>query len=188
MRTVVKKKRNQIKGIQRSAIHKNAAWRLALQGPLIKFTDQKKEKFCEEYARTGRKKESAQKVGVSLKTVLEHEKIDPEFVHLVDEAKAAYKDKVHKVVEKVALEGVDEPIMGGRYKDKVVATKKVFATNILAMEMRKTDAAYRNDNKVDVTVNTGVIVVPANTSQEDWLKQHGKQPATIDHDTQQPEK
>jgi hypothetical protein len=69
---------------------------------------------------------------------------------------------------------VKAPVPKGAYKDAVVATKKVYDSRLLALEMKRLDAGYRDGPQVDVNVNTGVLVAPAEISPEDWIARETK--------------
>ena len=146
-----------------------ATWRQELQAARVKFDDTQKQKFLKKFAETGRLFEAARAADVTPNTIRNHLGYDPDFAESYENAKLRYReDVVHKTVHKVAIEGVLEPIIGGRFKDEVVAHKRVYATNILAMEMKRVDPSYRDRTEIDVTVKRGVLVMPAKMSEEDW--------------------
>ena len=151
-----------------------SGWRKDIAEDRIQFTDDKKEGFCKAYANCGRMYQAAKKVGVTYECVRSHLKIDLEFQTLFEEARQAYADKVHQTVELVAIEGVDKPIVGGRNKDRIITYEKVFATNILAMEMKRTNPEYREKSEVDVNVQGGVLLIPAPMTQEAWIEKFAK--------------
>lgn len=151
-----------------------SAWRKHLRTEKIKFTDGLKEVFLRKLAQTGRKYQAAAAAGVTLRCAQYHEKNDPEFAAGIEEALAEYRDWVVEQGCKLAFEGVEEPIIGGKFKDRVVATKRVFATNLAAMEMRRVEPGYRDRAEVDLNVKGGVLIAPAGKSPEDWEQQFAK--------------
>ncbi len=137
----------------------------------LKFDKDLKRRFLYKFARTGRIQHSAAAVGVTSQTVANHRKSDPEFEEAFQEALAHYRDCIQEAVYKLAVEGIKEPIMGGQFKDEVVAHRTIYATNLLAMEAKRVNPEYRENNSVNVNVNAGVLVVPANMSVEEWEQQ-----------------
>lgn len=148
-----------------------SSWRRRMQESRLKFDDRAKEIFLEKYAECGLMYVSARAAGVTTQTVRGHIENDPVFADAFEEAKAAYRDIVMAHAYKLSIEGVDEPIIGGQWKDEVVAYKKVYATNILAMEMRRVNPDYKDRADVNLSGNVGgVLVVPARLSVEEWTK------------------
>lgn len=146
-------------------------WRQKLQASKIKFDDLKKAIYLNHLRKYGRKMQACRAAGVSLDTVNDHLNNDPEFLKAREEALAEYADVVQQLAWKL-MNGVAKPIVGGKFKDEVVATEMVHATNLLAMEMRKTDPAYKERSEVDVNnKGGGVLVVPAGISPEEFVRQ-----------------
>lgn len=149
-----------------------SSWREKLQSSKIKFDDRQKLVYCEFLAETGRKTHAAMAAAVCEQTVANHLKNDPEFADMVQRALGQYRDTILGHAYKLSVEGVDEPIVGGKDKDEVVAYKKVYATNILAMEMRKVDPSYKDRAEVDVNMKGGVLVTPAQMSPDEWASKY----------------
>lgn len=136
----------------------------------IKFDDLAKRQFLQAYATNSLLSVAADFAGVAVRTVQAHAKIDPEFAEAMEEAKLRYRDRVIGVAQRLMLEGYDEPIVGGKNRDEIVAYKKNYATNLLAMEMKKVDDGYRDKQDLHVTGGGGgVLVVPGEQSVEDWI-------------------
>ena len=150
-------------------------WRKFYTTEGTNFDDIQKLLFLNLIKIKGRKFEAAQAAGVTYNTVKKHMLNDPEFNEAVLLARGLYADRVKRTVEKIALDGIDEPIIGGINRDKVVATKKVYATNVLIQEMKRTDSDYKDTKSIDVTVKAGVLVVPGGMTMEEWERIHGKQ-------------
>lgn len=153
---------------------KLANWRTEIQASRLKFDDDAKARFLEHFRQFGRMGQAAEAAGVGGNTVRSHLDKDPDFAEAFQDAKDAYRDRVHETAYAVAVEGIDEPIIGGEFKDEVVAYKKVYATNILAMELKRVDPGYKERSEVDMNVRGGVLVAPAQCSPDEWIKQHGQ--------------
>ena len=151
----------------------------------MKFTDHAKAQFLLIYAETANFTAAARAVGIAPVTVAEHRKVDPEFDLACQHAQACYRDKVAEHARDLIMNGVERPIMGGRFKDKIVAHETVFPTALIQMELRRTDPDYRDHRQVDHNVKGGVLVAPANVEPTDWarqLKDHSAK--TIDVESQ----
>ncbi|WP_396604576.1 hypothetical protein ACFLEY_07235 [Bradyrhizobium sp. YCK136] len=63
-----------------------------------------------------------------------------------------------------------KPIIGGQHRDRIVAHEVVYATNLLAMELRRTNAEYKERQEVEHKGAGGVLLVPETSSSvEDFL-------------------
>lgn len=147
------------------------------------FTTEVKLAYVEALALTGRKHQAAQAVEVSSSTVSRHIALDPEFSLAVDEAMQAYADKVRETVQRRALEGDLEPIVGrvGKDQDGIIGYKRRFSDNLLAMEAKRVDSEYRQSATLDVNVKvSGVLVVSASLPPGDWQSQYGGQQLPLD--------
>ncbi len=158
-------------------------WRVKLSNQKL-FDDDAKAIFLDHYARFGRKYQAAAAANISVATVRMHQNpeskhYDPEFALAVLEAKAAYRDRVRETMYKLGVEGVEEKIFGGRFKDEVVGKKTVYAPSILIAEAKRVDPTYREKGpEVNVQINTGVLVAPASpASEEEWEAAQQKSPS-----------
>lgn len=151
-----------------------ASWRVKAQESRLKFTDPLKQVFLAEFAKHGRLYTSADACDVSTHTVRYHLENDPDFAAQFEDAKQAYRDKVHRVVTLLAIDGLDEPIIGGEFRDQVVAYKKVFATNLVMAEARRVDPGYKDQSTVDLNVAGGVFVAPTQLTPTEWAATFGK--------------
>ena len=153
------------------------------------FDDSRKNIFLTAIAQHGRLGHAAEAAAVCVQTVRDHLQKDTDFADAHGEAIEQYRAKVMETAYKVGVEGVKEPIMGGRFKDQVVGYKTIYATNILAMELKRVERSYRDQSTIDVNVNHGVLVAPATQPMEDWLKTvegHHETPApAIEHAPQE---
>lgn len=144
-------------------------WRKKLQAAKVKFDDVQKGIFLNTYAKTGRKQQAASAAGTTLETVNRHRETDTEFANAYDEATLAYQDKVHTLAYKL-MDGIREPIVGGKDKDQIVAHKLVHATNLLAMEMRRSNPEYKERQELELKGGGGVLLVPETaTSVDDYV-------------------
>lgn len=131
------------------------------------FDDDAKTRFLEVFAETGRITHAAAAAGVTAATVRRHFKKDQAFMEASEEAKGDYRDTIMEAVYMHAVEGVEEDVLGGQFKDRVVTTKRVWDTRLLAIEAKRVNPEYR-ETGVSVNVNLGVLVVPAKMSIDEW--------------------
>lgn len=145
-----------------------ATWRTKLQASKIKFDDEQKGVYLNVLAKTGRRSEAALAARVSLQTVLTHRDNDPDFEDAFQSALGQYQDVIHTLAFRL-MNGVKKPIIGGQHRDRIVAHEVVYATNLLAMELRRTNAEYKERSEVAVNNRGGVLMVPADMSIEDFI-------------------
>jgi|CXWL01.1.fsa_nt_gi hypothetical protein len=157
-------------------------WRsIAQNRGTTSFNDKDKARFLKHYALHGRIGQAAAFAKVSRPTILAHRKADPDFDEACQQAWDAWKERVEMTAEKVAILGVDRPIMGGKYKDEVVAYERTYDSKILAMELKRVNPEYREKNELSVTLNAGVLaipVLPTHKTAEEALAQWDQQQRT----------
>jgi len=149
--------------------------------PLVEFTPERKARFLELYRSDpeigGRKGLCAERVGVTIGVINNHEKRDLGFQSAVTEAKNAWvEDVLVTAAIQRATEGVQKLIMGGRFKDEVVATEKVYSDNLLLALLRANDPSFKDKGPGSGGAGTGggVVVLPAAPATlGDWQSQFG---------------
>jgi hypothetical protein len=146
------------------------AWRKELRIQRIKFDDPAKQRFLEEFSKWNLMTPSAAAAGVSLQTVQNHLKNDEEFIAAFENCKINYRDRVIAHGQKLIFDGIEEPIIGGEFRNEIIAHKQVIFPNLVAMEMRKVDPDYKDRKELDHK-NTGgcVIVAPSGMTAEEWI-------------------
>jgi hypothetical protein len=145
-------------------------WRKKLAAHRIKFDDDQKQVFLDHFRRHGRQHQAAEAAGVSPNCVRDHLENDPDFYEAYQSARDEYKDHIQEQVYRLAVEGVDKPIIGGEFKDEIVAYEKVFFPNLLAMEAKRVNPEYRDKQEHVHEHKGGVLVAPARQSPADWAK------------------
>lgn len=147
-----------------------AGWRKKVQASKLKFDDVQKGIYINVLSKTGRRQQAADAAGVCYQTVMVHRENDPEFEASFQAALGTWADTIHKLAMKL-MEGVKKPIVGGKDKDVIVAHELVHATNLLAMEMRRTNAEYKERSEIDLKHGGSVLIAPAEMTPEEWIKQ-----------------
>ena len=147
-----------------------ANWRKEIQASKLKFDDTAKGVFLNVLGKTGRRQQAADAAGVCLHTVNAHREDDPEFERAYQRALGKWADTIHTLAIKLA-NGVKKPIIGGKDKDQIVAHELVHATNLLAMEMKRTNPEYKERSEIDLNANSKheVLVAPAGMTPEEWI-------------------
>ena len=108
------------------------------------------------------------------------EKNNPEFAEMMAEAQMEYRDKIAAEVYRRAVEGWDVPIVGGQFKDQVVAHERKFSDRLLEMEAKRVDPGYREKQTVNVGQQGGVIVISASpANKEDWRDSYNATPIDV---------
>jgi len=179
-KTTLKKKPRFKLRISKSQFKKNAKatladWREKFRdGGQTKFDDIEKASFLKIFTITGRFHHSCAAVDTTAKTVRAHLKQDKEFNEAYEQARGVYKDKVHEQAQKLAITGVEKPIIGGRFRDEIVAYETVYSSSILAMEMKRTNPEFKDSHKVDLNAQGGVMLIPAGMTLGEWQAKNEK--------------
>lgn len=156
--------------------------------PMVPFTAERKQRYLELFRSHpelgGRKYLCAEAVGVSGSTIDYHVKHDPEFAQALEDARQAWIDEhLFSAALKRARDGVDRPIVGGKFKDQIVATERVYSDSLMLAMLRAHRAEFRDKDAADKQAadklgtvgNGGVMIIPAAPSTiGDWQKQFGE--------------
>ena len=129
-------------------------------------------RFCEEFAKHGRKKQAADVSGVSIHTINRYLSADPVFKDMVQESIATYRDHIAEEVYRRAVTGVDKMILGGQFKDEILGYEKVYSDRLLELEAKRVEPGYRDKGSIDIAVKEGgVLVINQTSSMEEWENQ-----------------
>jgi hypothetical protein len=145
-------------------------WRKKLQAARLKFDDAAKERYLTVLAATGFKTRAALAAGVSCQTVGTHAENDPDFAEAMQGALEQYHARFMEHWDELVYEGTEEPIIGGKDRDEVIAHKRVYPINLIAMEARRVEPGFKERSEVDIKGGGGVLVVPANAAPDEWAK------------------
>lgn len=146
--------------------------------PPVKVTEEIKLRYLYELRKSGLMSLSAELVGVSDQAILSARKKDPEFEEAVQQAKCRHTDEVLiKAAIERAVNGVQKPIMGGKFKDEIVAYERIYSDSLLSQLLKARSAEFREPGKESGaydTSNGGVLIIPAAPATiDDWQEQFG---------------
>lgn len=151
--------------------------------PHVSFTAERKERFLELFRERGVLYVCADMVGVTGHTVINHRRSDPEFGIAYKEAREHYTDNVIiRALTDRGVDGVEEPIIGGKERDVVVAHKRVYSDACLLALARaqrqelgqKGAEAGEEGSGSGGGSGGGVLIVPAAPhSIQAWQEQFG---------------
>ena len=152
--------------------------------PAITFTPELKAKYLEHYRANGCLRASAaEQVGVRLRCIEHHRTIDPEFRESMDEIKAQYVEQNYVTkAREYALEGVEEPIIGGKERNEIVAYKRNVSPDMLKFLIRRDDPSFREgadrrDEDGGQPVNkeaglTGIVLPGKSVDNDTWRERY----------------
>lgn len=142
---------------------------IGAHGP-SKFDEAAQERFLNHLRMTGRKMDAAKAAGLRYETIRHY--INKNIFQLADRVEEAmndYRDLVEAEIHRRAIEGVPEPLLGGKDRDKIVTYVQRYSDRLLEFHARRHIPEYRQAQQVDVNVRGGVIAVPAQApSLEAW--------------------
>lgn len=142
------------------------------------FDDGAKGLALDMFAKTGRVTDAAMVAGVTTSTIKNHLERDPDFAQAWEIARQEYADYVTSLIEERAFKGIEEPIIGGKFRDQVVAHKRVFSDSLAMMHAKRYVEEYRDKQQLDVSVAGGVLAVASpmpNTPRgiHEWKNTYG---------------
>lgn len=156
--------------------------------PQIPFTAERKQHYLEmlrsHETLGGCRALCAEAVGISLSTLQHHLKVDQAFAEAYEDAIQAFIDQnmFVKALER-ARDGVERPIIGGKDRDQVVATERVYSDSLMLAMLRahrpefkdKGDGPGGAGGSFGTPGGGGVMVIPsAPANIADWQGQFGK--------------
>lgn len=146
----------------------------------VPLTQERLEAFLDNYARTGRKQESAEILGVSPAAIKNLEHKDAAFAEAVAVAREAFIEHLEQTAYKRAVEGIDRPLIGRVAKDEdgVVAYERVYSDKLLTEMLRRQSSDWRQSNVpapqvIPITSGGGVLLLPAAAPKSalEWEKE-----------------
>ena len=144
--------------------------------PPVEFTEARKEQYLEILRASGLKYMSAKAAGVSYITVEQHKKADPEFAEACELALQERLDELENAAFTRAIDGVDEPVIGGKDRDQIITSIRRYSDGLMTTLLKAHRAAYRERQEIDHNFKGGgvlVVGVAAKTDQE-WEAEHGE--------------
>lgn len=150
--------------------------------PMVPFTSDRKQQFLDLFRShpdlKGCRGLCAEAVGVSITTLYDHLKRDPEFAEAFEDALQAFIDEnMFAPALKRARDGVERPIIGGKFKDEIITYEKVYSDSLMAMMLRAHRAEFKDGKdaaSMTASGTGGVLIVPgAPATINDWQNQFG---------------
>lgn len=136
----------------------------------MKLTDRRKRAFLNELRLHGIMARAARAASPrasarygALQTFKDERERDPEFARQWDEAMQAAEAAIEHEIYRRAIEGWDEPVYGGRHKERIVGTVRKYSDPLLMFRARALLPAYRETHGITVnkqvthTVDAGVL-------------------------------
>lgn len=111
---------------------------------------QKQRIFLQSFRMTGTIGDSIKKADISTYTLYKW-KEDAAFLSHFKDAEAEYLSTLERHAHKLAVEGVDEPVVSA---GRLVTTKKVYSTRLLEVMLKRKDPAYRENSKIGAEIGT----------------------------------
>ena len=150
--------------------------------PMVPFTSDRKQQFLDLFRShpelKGCRGLCAEAVGVSITTLYDHLKRDPEFAEAFEDALQAFIDEnMFAPALKRARDGVERPIIGGKFKDEIITYERVYSDSLMAMMLRAHRAEFKDGKdaaSMTASGTGGVLIVPgAPATINDWQNQFG---------------
>lgn len=125
----------------------------------IPLTAERKAAFLAELCRHGivmraARSASPHSVGGASTTFQDERQRDPEFAAAWDEAVEMARAEVEHEIYRRAIEGYEEPVFGGKYREQVVGTVRRYSDRLLELRARALLPTYRDT--AALTVNKRV--------------------------------
>lgn len=160
--------------VAREVQDEDGNWRVEIKAQKEKFDEEAKSIFLSKYADHGRLETAATAAGVTGNTVRRHLKSDEDFAEAALHAEHTYRDKLIGHHQDLVFNGTEK--VNFDRNGNVVSRETIFPIRLIELELKKHDEGYRDKREVDLNVQGGVLVAPAEVaSVDDWEKKFGKQ-------------
>jgi hypothetical protein len=123
----------------------------------MKLTDRRKKAFLKELTLHGIQTRAARAASPrassrygAIQTFKDERERDPEFARQWDEAMQAAEASIEHEIYRRAQEGWDEPIYGGRHRERIVGTVRKYSDRLLELRAKALLPAYREISSVSV--------------------------------------
>ena len=124
----------------------------------MKLTERRKKVFLAELARHGIKVRAARAASPrassqygAVQTFVDERERDPDFAAQWEEAMLAAEASIEHELYRRAQEGWEEPIYGGKYREKIVGTVIKYSDRLLELRAKALLPAYREASSVSVS-------------------------------------
>lgn len=109
-------------------------------------------KYLETIEETGMYQRAADAIGCRASEISAIRRENPELQLLIDEAFDRYRERIIGEAHRRAVDGYEEPIIGGRNRDEVVAHKKVYSDRLLEVFLKRAPSgSFTEKQEVEVT-------------------------------------
>lgn len=123
----------------------------------MKLTDRRKKAFLDELKLHGIANRAARAASPrassrygAIQTFVDERNRDPEFARQWEEALQAAEASIEHEIYRRSQEGWEEPIYGGRHKEKIVGTVRRYSDRLLELRAKALLPAYREISSVSV--------------------------------------
>lgn len=131
--------------------------------------------FLKYVSKTGNPVQSAKLAKCRWGSIQSLVRLVPEFADMFEVAKASFAEALHSEAVRRAVKGWDEPVIGGRNRDQVVAHVKRYDSRLMELLLKRHDPLFKDQNEATVKITGGVLVVPGiSSSQDDWEQMHNQ--------------
>lgn len=145
--------------------------------PRVEFDERRQLTFLEHYRKTGLIGLSAETAGVSPGVPSEFAKRNAEFAASMKAAKDLWvEDVLLPAAMRRAIHGTQRPIVGGKFRDEVVAYETVHSDTLMVKMLdAHAPELFSKDKAAQAGTGGGVLVIPAApTTASDWEAQFGE--------------
>lgn len=138
----------------------------------VPFDDERKIAFLQQLSETGLVQFACDYVGVTQNTVTRHRQNDPEFDEAFKACMDRQKERLMAAAMGRVINGVDEPVFGGKDKDQVVGYVKRFPEQLTIALLRRHDPEMaaamsgKGGNNIEVNVSANAQAAAGGTFEE----------------------
>lgn len=149
---------------------------LGYRKPLKRFDEEAQAIYLQEVRRTGFLKLAAIRAGIKPEAAQQLRRADGEFDEAVKNAQSMYQWDLLQEAHRRATEGITRPIIGGQFKDEIVAQEQVYSDGLLSKLLDAQVDGFGKDSALSGGGGGGgVLIIPNRVeSLDDWEAAYGE--------------
>lgn len=132
-----------------------------------KFTPKRQATYLDMLSKTGIYSKAIEIVGMTYAGLKSHRHRHPEFRELEAAAMLHYQGVLETAANEQAVIGVEDPIY---QKGEFMGFRRKLDGNLLQFLLRAVDPSKYRENRAEINITGGVLVVPEELSAEEWTR------------------
>jgi len=129
--------------------------------------------YLEQLEVFGTHMKASERAGISYLAMRVLRRNNSEIDALAADAIERYRESLEHEARRRAVDGWDEPVIGGKFRDEVVAHVRRYDSRLMELMLKRHIPEYRDKYEATINVTAGILVVPsAILDEKEWHLQN----------------